>query len=226
MRPIRPLIIAALLCGAASSAHAERYELGILSGANLASFDSMDAIAEDRSYATFGLSAAMKIPELSLLEGFRTEIDLRWETGSLGGTSFERINSDLEMDSLILGARLRRELSPRLSLFGRAGLGVTWASLDLRDSIATSTRQVHDEDRAALSTAALGADFEIGKRANRAFHIGLRAELGYSLLTDFDFSATPMGGGDDELSIPVMSAAIGSVNASGPLMRFAVVGAF
>lgn len=203
---------------------AERYELGLSGGMHFVPMESMDAVSEDMSYEIATLHAGIKVPELSLLTGFETEVGLNWDFGELRGTTFNRISAGLETDALTASARLRRQLRGPFSVFADAGLGIVWARLRLEDQLSSSGRPLAGKAKALLSSLGGGAELRVLDHEN--FRFALRTEIDYEVATSMSFAATPMKSGEDKLEIATASADLGSINTSGLVFRFGFVGSF
>lgn len=208
----------------ANTASAERYEVGIGGGSHFVPMDSMDSVSEKQGFGIFSLHAGIKVPELALLTGFESEVVLSWDFGELSGTTFNRIDTDLEVDSITASGRLRRQLWGPISGFGDAGLGVQWANLRLQDNLSGNSRPLTGNAKAALTSLGGGADVRIVDAP--AFEMALRVQANYVAATSMSFDATPMSSGEDVLEIDTRSSSLGSINTTGLVLRAGFFGSF
>jgi hypothetical protein len=209
---------------AASSASADRYELGIGGGTHFVPMESMDSVSEKRGFGVVSLHAGVKLPELPLLDGFQSELVLNWDFGELGGTTFNRIDTDLEVDAIVASGRLRRELWGPISAFGDAGLGVQWASLRLSDNLSSASRPLTGDAKSMLSSLGGGADVRVVDTP--IVRMALRVQANYVAATSMHFDATPMSAGEDVLEIDTRSSDLGSINTTGLVLKAGFFGSF
>jgi hypothetical protein len=209
---------------ALSAASAERYEVGIGGGTHFVPMDSMDSVSDKRGFGIVSLHAGLKVPELDLLTGFESEVVLNWDFGELNGTTFNRIDTDLEVDAITVSARLRRNLWGPLSAFGDAGLGVQWASLRLSDNLSSESRPLTGDAKAALTSIGGGGDVRIVDTPR--VRMALRVQANYVAASSMHFDATPMSGGEDVLEIDTRSSDLGSINTTGLVLRAGFFGSF
>lgn len=227
MRLLTMLSVFALGVSLPSLSQANEFEVGLSSGGAFTPMESMDALTDSTGHPVFGLNAAMSLPSILSFANIETDVALQWQTGYVEGTSFNRIQSSLSLDSVILSGRLRMPLYPRISAIGSFGLGVTWASLELSDLASDAARPVQGSDRAASSELSAGIEVSMtSSRSKSWLKPVLRFELAYSAMTSLNVDADPKDRGEDAITIPVDSASLGSVNASGAVLRFGLVGRF
>lgn len=207
---------------AAVPAAAERYELGLSGGANFLHSESVDALRGTDTQGVFRMHAAAVLPGVSIL-GNAAEVELAWEHGTAKGHSFQMLRTDLDVNSFTASLRLRRPLWRRISGYGRAGMSLAVADLDLRHGN-SSARPLRDEDWALGTVAALGADLRL-LDGGGPLRLGFRAELGYQLMSAFHFDASSSGD-DGQLQIATLGADLGELDTSGPTMRLGLYGRF
>lgn len=214
-----PILTLAILLSAAPAA-AERYEIGIGGGANFLHSESVDALRGTDTQGVFRAHVAAVLPGVSLLS-CAAEAELAFEHGTARGRTFQVLSSDLDVNSFAASLRLRRPLWRRISGYGRAGLALAFADLDLRP--------IRDEAWALGTVTAVGADLNLiggNDVGGGPVRLGLRAELGYRFMSSFHFDASRDDGDDDMLSIPTRTADLGELDTSGPTMRFGLYGRF
>ncbi len=209
---------------APATALADRYEVGIGGGTHFVPMDSMDAISSDTDFGIVSLHAGLKIPEFALLTGFESEVGINWDFGELSGTTFDRIDANLEVDSVTVSGRLRRHLAGPFSAFGDAGLGVQWASLRLSDSLSSDSRPLAGDAKAMVTS--LGGGAEAALIEHPKFRMTLRAQASYVVATSMHFDATPMSQGEDTIEISTRSSSLGSINTSGVVLKAGLFGSF
>ncbi|MCP4446782.1 MAG: porin family protein [Myxococcales bacterium] len=223
-KTVLTVIAASGLCVAlAAEAHADRYQVSLGGGSSALPSESIDALGDAKSYARADLEVGVELRHVPILG--TTEIALAWDTGGFSGTSFGRIDSDLSLDTVMVLARVRRDIRPRLTGFGEFGMGVQWGNLKLNDAGSELARRLEDSDKAAASTIGAGVDFQLTNIAS-SLKLGVRAKVNYRVISSHDFSATPKMGGSDELVLSTSSADLGSVNTSGLAFGAALVGRF
>lgn len=216
---IVPVVMAALVAPAA----AERFELGIATGARYTESASVDALTGDDSHPATGIWAGVRLPGLQVL-GFDLIGDVEYEHTSLEGTTFSRIDSEMGIESLRLGGRARRLLGYRTSAFARLAFGWLTADLDLTDRLSSQVRPTSDRAHGVSTTVGGGLQAELIRRPRLSF--GLRADLDYTEATALGFDAAPEPAGDDALEIPVFAASLGDVDLSGWSLRFGAFARF
>ncbi len=213
-----------LSIAAASTASADRYELGIGGGTHFVPMSSMDSVSGKQGFGVVSLHAGIKVPELSVLSGFESELVVNWDFGELGGTTFNRIDTDLEVDSVIASGRLRRDLWGPISAFGDAGVGVQWASLRLSDNLSSASRPLTGKAKAVVSSIGGGADVRVVKTP--ILQMALRVQANYVAASSMKFDATPMSAGPDVLEIDTRSSELGSINTTGMVIKAGFFGSF
>lgn len=206
-------------------ARAERVDLSIGTGANWTNRQSVDALTDDNSHSVFTLRAAAVLPELILLPGFVTEVELGWDASKAEGLSYQQISGELDTDILTVAGRLRRQLWKRIGAYGRVGMGIAWAELALQDIGGASSTAIRDTDRAFTSMAGAGAELDLSGNPE-VLSLLLRFEIGYAAQASFDFRSTPARTSGDELTLDARAVSLGSINTSGPQLRFVLGGRF
>lgn len=219
---IAGLVLAGAL-SLASSAKAERYQVSSGGGASYLPSQSVDSLTDATSYARFDLEAGMKLLHVPILG--HMEVGLNWDSGSVSGTSFGRIESELSLNTVMALARVRRPVYRWISGFAELGLGLQWGHLTLDDSDSNSARSIEDWDKAAASSLGAGFDVQLSD-SNGPFNVALRTKLSYRAMTPLEFRATPMSEGSDDLLLSSTSADLGSVNTSGMAFAIGLVGQF
>ena len=218
---------AALLVPAfAAPAHAdERFQVGIGGGAHFVPMDSMDSLTSSSAYGVFRMDASLALPEVSLIPGYRLEAGLRWDSGQLDGTTYNRVESSMELDTLVATGKLRRALIGSLSGFAEAQIGLQWASLQLSDAQSSSARPLHGNAKAAVAGIGGGAELTLDRGAH-GFHLGFRIDAHYQLASSMEFAATPMSAGEDTLELETRASSLGSINSSGMRLGMSLIGRF
>ncbi len=221
----RTLALATIILGVSTSHHAQakRFSVGIGTGSSFVPSDSMDALTSKTSYAHFDLEAGMQVfdvPNLGI-----AEVALQWDVGTLRGTSFERIDSELFLHTLMLRGRIHRDLRTKLTAFAEVGMGIQWGRLSLEDVGSALARPLEDSDKALASTIGAGLEYQLGIVSDLVA-LGFQAKLSYRAVTSLEFRATPRSEGGDELLLGTSSADLGSVNTSGAAFGVGLVGRF
>ena len=224
MPTLSTLLLAGCSLCAVSQASADRFEASLGGGVNYVPMKSMDSLSSAQYYDVFSVQAGIRLPELPLLSGFSTEVGLRWDTGELSGTTFNRISSELDVDALAVDLRLRRTIWGPVSAFGQGGIGWQWSTLRLSDGGSSSSRPLQGKGMALLSSVGGGAEIKLMDTPK--FRVGLRVQANYQVATSMSFAATPMSGGEDTLEIATRSSDLGSINTSGLTIRAGLVGSF
>ena len=217
-------LAAALVALAAPAARADDYEIGATSGARWMRSDSVDTLSAQDAHPVVGLEASRRVPGVELL-GFELRAGLEYQLGGLTGTTFRRIDSSLLSHTVHAVGRLERRLSPRLSVYGRAALGYTTASLSVVDRMSAATRPTRDRARAASGVLGVGLYMPL-RDVPILGRFGLRVELDYARVGGLAFRAEPDSGGDGALTIPVLAASLGELDISGLDFRVGLVGRF
>lgn len=212
-----------LLVVLGGESRAENYHVSIGAGTSALPSKSIDSLSSAKSYGRADWEFGMKVPYAPILGD--TEIALAWDTGSVSGSSFGRIESDLGLDSVMVIGRVHRPIRSRLSGFGEFGLGVQWGHLELNDAGSGLARRLEDSDKAAATTAGGGLDISLTNPGS-AFELVIRAKASYRVVDSHDFRATPMSDDSDELLLTTTSADLGSVNTSGFAWGASIVGRF
>lgn len=228
-RVISALASAVLITGAAEQAYADRFELSLGSAAHIMPSDSVDALTDDQ-LALFSMTGALAIDRIHVPFFDRFYIEGTFEAGGMGGTSFQTLESSTSVFSWALGAHLRRDLSERLSIHGRANIGVAHVDLTISDPF-MDTPMLSDAGYTGIAYVGAASDFVFAKRrraGSRRLALGLRAELGYSAALPLELHARPDASDREEgaIIIPESAASLGTLNLSAWSMRVGVVGRF
>jgi hypothetical protein len=214
-----------VLSSAAGSAQAdERFQIGMGGGARFVPMESMDALSASPAYGAVSLDGSVALPELVLLPGYQTEVGLGWEFGELNGTTFHRIDSTLELDTVTVSGRLQRGLVGPVSAFAQARLGLQWGRLQLRDGESSNARPLQGSAKALVTGVGSGFEVDLTSGKAQAFHIGLRFDATYLLATSMSFTGAPASGGDDELRLQTQATELGSINTSGMAIGLSLIG--
>jgi hypothetical protein len=228
-RVITSSALAVIMLSSAEWAHADRFELSLGSAARIMPSDSVDALTEDQ-LTLFSMTGALAIDRIQVPFFNRFSIEGTFEAGGMSGTTFQALETNTSVFLWALGARLSRDLSERLSIHGRANLGIARVGLTISDQIMDSPIL---GDTSYTGTAYLGAasDFLLATRRRAGGHrfaLGLRAEVGYLAALPTDLHARPDDSGRDEgtIVIPETAASLGTLNLSAWSLRVGVVGRF
>ncbi len=209
------------------SASAQQYELSIGSTTRYMGSDSVNALTADDSMGMFSIAAGFRLNQVHL-PLFELLADASLDTGTFGGTTFQRIDSKSRVTSGMVGARLRWTVSPRGSFYGRAMLGASRVSLSLED-LASSAR-LGDAGWSASTYLGGGVEFlpaRLVRNGRERFSVGVRLEGGYFASTPVKMRAVSTDDmGANVLRLPTTMASLGSLNPSGWSLRFAVVTRF
>ena len=195
-----------------SAADADTAHVSIGGGTRTVPMQSVDALSADNSYAAGNLEIGMKVPVRLL--GATAEANIRWTAGSLQGTSFDRVESDLYLSTLTLSGRLHRPIGvPGLSAFAELGIGSTSGSLELSEVGNVSASPLAASDRAATVAPAAGLDLVFAR--SKAVSGGLRLRAGYVLSDSLEMQGALMRPDTDEIFLDSNATGLGSVNTSG-----------
>jgi hypothetical protein len=205
------------------AARAEGYELGFASGTRWMGSKSIDTLSASDDHGVVGLVGGARLRGLRPL-GFDIYVDGDYQHGSVSGTTYQRIDADLSLQSLRAGARLERNARSWLTGYVRVAVGYTTGSLSISDQLSSLARPTRDRAHAATSAVAVGTHLLI-LRGSR-LTLALRAELEYEKASALHFEAAPDTPDEDLLTIPTMSASLGDVDVSGVGLRFGLIGRF
>lgn len=222
--PRHALFVLSLSLLSLPAARAERIELSLGGGADWTRRQAVNSLTNGDSQGVVTLRAAALVPELSLAPGLRSEFEVAWDQGQLGGTTYQRIHSTLSTDTLSISARLRRVLGDRVGVFGKLGLGLSWGELTLAGS-GSDSRSIRNADQSVASLGAAGVDVAM-LPGGAVVNLLARFELGYAAHSSLHFQSTPAGRGGDRLTLATESVALGSVNLSGLRLRLVLGGRF
>lgn len=221
---------ALIATGPTNTAHADQLDLSIGSAVRWTHTSSADALSSDDSFGFFSINGGYHLDRIRL-PGFELILDGTIERGALSGTTFRRLRSDVSLWSFQVGARARRELASRLSVFGRATLGLQRATVELSDDFVYGRAM---KNKGSAGTVYLGVGAEVlpfrkphrdGDR--RTVSVGLRFEVGYLAASSFEVRAHPDDDGDpDAIRIPSTVSSLGQLNLSSLAFRFGLVGRF
>ncbi len=216
------ICVAVLLFGA-STAAADRFELGFASGTRWMGSESVDTLSAEDSHSIAGVGGGVRLDGLRPF-GFDIYVGGDYLHQSLSGTTFQRIESDMSMHAFRATARAERWLANRVAGFARFSMGYTTATLGLTDSLSTAARSTRDRAHAASTTFGLGGDVIVLR--NPSFKLALRTEIEYDKTSILHFDAEPDSGEGDVLTIPITAASLGDVDVSGVGIRIGLVGRF
>ncbi len=220
------MTLAILFCGLSlsvpTSSRAEKYTVSMGAGQSHLPSTSVDALTAEQGFPSFELQGGRELLPLPGIGDL--EVGMSLSMGSVSGTSFERIESSLSMQSVMLYGRVRRQLVPRLSYFGQLDLGAQWGTLQIDDA-ASNAGSLEARDSAAASRLGTGLDMRLSS-SGRDVQLGVRWSLAYRLMAPLAFAATPMEEDSETLRISTSSAELGSVNTSGLAMALSFYGQF
>ncbi len=207
---------------AEGDSHANTYEVGIGMGAHFVPSEKVDALSESQAFPVLHLEVAMALPALDVVSWAQTEVAVQYDNGQLRGTTFERIESKLDVQTLSIHGRLRRQLSPSWSALAQVGLGWQSASLSLED--ASGGRPISGDANGLSLASALSIDLRLmQKESDTGFTLAFRTSLGYEASTSLHLDSERHG---EELAIPTLGRELGSVNMSGAMLSWALIGGF
>lgn len=215
------------VCGPApKSASADRIDISMGSSNRYLHSSSIDTVTSDDSHAMFSLGVGWQLNRVRL-PGLRFAVDAELDVGGWEGVSFQRMQTETSLVSGLLGARAIWPVSGMTSFFGRAALGLTHVSLELRDG-GSSAPYLADDRIAASTYVGGGLDFvplRTERQGRETFGFGLRLEGGYFASTPVSMRAVPRGTNtaDDAILIPTEEADLGSLNVSAWVARIALV---
>lgn len=209
------------------AASAQQYELSIGSTTRYMGSDSVDALTADSSMGMFSIAAGFHLNQVHL-PLFDLLADVSLDTGTFGGTTFQRIQSESRVTTGMVGARLRWTVSPRGSFYGRAMLGASRVSLSLEDM--ASSAALGDAGWSASTYLGGGVELlpaRLVRNGHERFSLGVRLEGGYFASTSVKMRAVSTDDkGANVLRLPTTMASLGSLDPSGWSLRFAVVTRF
>lgn len=217
-------VSALLLVAVSSQARAdERLQVGLGAGAQFVPMDSMDSVTRSVAYGVARLDASISLPEISIIPGYELEAGVGWDFGTIDGTTYNRIDSKLDIDTLVATGKLRRQLHGPISAFAQAKLGVQWARLRLEDASSARARPL--EGKAVVPVLGLGGGVELNLKQQYTgdFSVGMRLDAHYQLAGSMGFNATPRSGGDDRLEIDTRASELGSINSSGMTLGMSLI---
>lgn len=233
-RPARPLVSVAgpaggpmlvcalvlgLLAAAAGQARAERFELGIGASIHQAASSSVHAV-HDGTRVDFSLLGAMPLTRTA---GLDILVDASLDTGTATGTTFRRMDAETSAVIALVGARARLPLTGRLSVHGRAALGMGRVAVDMQDP--ASSWSMRDSGYSGSAYLGAGLDFLPVRPGKSAPTMGLRLELGYLRMTPVALT-TGATGDDDALAIPTTGTDLGDLDLSAFTTRLSFVSRF
>lgn len=211
---MRALVTAlGVIAAAGGVASANEYELGMGMGVRRMGSASVDALSADDRHLSTAVGGAIALPGFEVW-GLGLEIDAGYEHAGVTGTTFQTIESDLSVHVIRVGARLRYAVSPRVSVYGRAGLDFHRARLELTD-VSGSAVSLADDAHGGASSLGVGVDLGGRHRPGKRVTLGVRLSLDYTVGTGMTFDAQPAGGPGGANTIPVDAAQLGSVDISG-----------
>jgi hypothetical protein len=140
--------------------------------------------------------------------------------GSVKGTMFQTMSTDVANTGYTIGGRARYVPYRLVALSGRVDLGTARTSLSITDG---SGRRASDSGWSTIAVAATAVDLLALNRPE--FGFGLRFELGYVAARGVELSPKLAGSGGD-LKLPTMQASIGHLDLSGPYFSIALMSQF
>lgn len=185
--------------------------------------DGFDLFSDNNVTQHYGLALAYDLATLT--DQLTLALEVGWNTGSshrealLGG---DLTRTELTTHSVIAAAVARYDLWPWLAPHARMSLGMSFVDMSLAT---TQDSTFKDNTSAPLLGLGIGASIQTPPRklATRSggfasLQIGLRLELGYTLMGDAAFSLHA----DDDLRVPVTDSSTGGLSRSGPYIQSAV----
>jgi hypothetical protein len=203
----------------AGTAHAGEHELSIGSTTQTLRTSSANALTGD-SLGGGRLTYARGL-DFQLVSGLALWGEAGFAWGGATGTMFQTLDTELDTLGLSVGARVRYALHPRVIASARLDIGMTRASVAIRDR---AGRTASDAGWGPSSTATLGVDL-LAIRGPR-FALGLRTELGVVGAAPIALTARPEAPDDDALRLQMSAASLGSLNLSGTTFALSVVSEF
>ena len=162
----------------------------------------------------------------------RLRVDAAFDHGSFGGTTFERISSDVGITGYALGGHASYLLPcsrSRVAGFARATLGLAKISLTLSDDYSAADPM---HDRAWTSTAHVGGGLDVfaikERPRGRLVALGLRLEAGYTRYGAVELDAIPEHSGQDPdaITIPTAATPLGALDPSAWTFQLGLIGRF
>lgn len=218
------LALVALLDG---PARARRFELGVGQATRWIDSSSVQALTDD-SLAMLSIDGSVDMPWFGLF-GFDVALAGSLELGSVDGTSFGTMTSETSVTMLSVGARVRRTLSPRWHVHGRAMVGGGRVAVVLDETFSV-VDPLSDTGYAAGMYLGAGMDLLLirPRPGGKRWSFGLRSELGYQAMSGVSLDAVPESRMDSEgmILIPQAHASLGDLDLSAWSARLAVFGRF
>jgi hypothetical protein len=211
-------IVLAVLVFTATADAGDRHEIAIGTSNRALRTSSANAVTSD-SLTGGALGYAHHLP-IELMPRLQVWGEASFTWGSVGGTMFQTLTTEVDTLAILAGARARYALHRRVGVIGRLDVGSARAAFALRD---TSGHSASDAGWGGTSAAALGIDLLAVKTSRLA--LGVRFELGYTATTSIPLVATP----DDDmqtLELEMTAAGLGSLNLSGRMFIASVVSQF
>ena len=217
-----PAVAAALAAVTLAVVPARAREIDVAAGvARLASRSaSFDAVSEDDAWNLGAVEVAAEAARLPFVDLLHAE--LSYTSGSSSALDFDQFRAMLQLYTIHLGARATHLLTSRVRTFVHAELGLTIGVLTLDDY----ARATPIRDSAVDLSAFAGGGVEVAVFRFPRLDVGVRAELGYFLSGALAFAAEPDHPDDDVARLPTFAAELGSIDPSGAMGRFVVVGRF
>lgn len=210
-------------------AHADRYELTLGSAARIMHSTSMDALS-DNEMPVFSMTGAVAIDRVQLPLVHRFAIEGGFDAGAVSGNSFQTLDTRTSFMHWTLGARVSRDLNRRVTVHGRAALGLARVGVTIDDSFMAGP-SLGDSGYTGTGYAGAAGDVYLlkpGPTSPTLITLGLRMELGYLAVVPRTMTARPDGSDheDGAILIPETSAPLGSLNLSAVNVRLGLVGRF
>lgn len=222
--------LAACLCLALPGrAHADRYELAVGSAGRIMHSSSVDALSDD-GMPVFSMTGAVNINRVQVPFFHRFAIEGGFDAGGMSGTSFQTLETSTSFMHWTLGARVSRDLSRRVTVHGRAALGLARVGVTIDDSFMAGPT-LGDSGYTGTGYAGVAGDVYLikpGTPRGARIGLGLRWEVGYLAVIPRTMTARPDSSDheDGAILIPETSASLGSLNLSALNVRFGLVGRF
>ncbi len=212
-----PFALAILPLVSALPASAETYELAIGSHFRSLRSTSANAVASDELVGgTLGVARRLPILAVGRLETWATA---GYVSGEIDGGLFGTMSTEIDLDQLAAGGRVRYRVNRIVALSSRLEVGA--ARTELR--LSGNHGEVADAGWAPLATAALGA--EVHGRLGRRFSLGARLEAGYTFAGAPELA--PRAERDTSMiTLSEHQAPIGRLDLSGRMIALTVLGQF
>jgi len=211
-----------------SVAAAREYEVTLGMTMQLHHDASMDAVSttDMREMPTY--TVATNLPDVLPLVHAYGEAGFAF--GGVAASALGLYETSFDFEEAWLGARVVRQLHRQVGAYGRVGVGFVHGELAIESTGVTGASTLRDGDYAPTTRLAVGVEGLL-VRAKKGwkdpdFALGLQVELSYVQAGELSFAAQPDYPDDDLARVDTIAAPLGTLDASGPAWRFAVVGRF